>query len=73
MAVIPTRRPLTGRLIARLRCAYIRWVISCAERDMAQHQAEFEHAAKHLPKQIAADRKHIEELTKRLVAENCNT
>lgn len=73
MVLTPTRRPLTCRLVARLRCAYVRWLIRCSEQDLAQHQAEFEHASKHLPKQIAADRKHIEELTKRLVAENCNT
>jgi hypothetical protein len=73
MVLTPTRRPLTGRLIAKANCLYLRWVIRCAEHDMAQHKAEFEHASKHLPKQIAADRKHIEELTKRLVAENCNT
>jgi hypothetical protein len=72
MAVIPTRRSLRRRLIARLRCLYWRWLITHAEKDLRQHQAMFEHASKHLPAQIAIDRKHIAELTKRLIREGQN-
>lgn len=73
MAVIPTRRPLTGRLVAMARCAYLRWLIRCAEQDLAHHQAEFERASRHLPEQIKEDRKHIDALTRRLVREDRNT
>lgn len=73
MAVFPTRRPLLGRLVARLRCAYTRWLIRCAEHDMARHRAEFEHASRHLPRQIDLDRKHIDTLTRRLVREDRDT
>lgn len=73
MVLTPTRRPITGRIVSRLRCVYIRWVIRCAEEDLAQHVAELEHAVRHLPEQIKADRKHIDELTKRLVNEDRNT
>jgi hypothetical protein len=72
MAIVHTRRPLLGRLKARLHCAYIRWVIRCAEQDMARHKAEFEHASRHLPKQIELDRKHIASLTARLIKEDRN-
>lgn len=72
-SVIHTRRPLLGRLRARLSCAYTRWLIRCAEHDMARHVAEFEHASKHLPKQIALDRQHIAALTGRLIREDRNT
>lgn len=73
MAVLPTRRPLVGRAAARLRCIYTRWLIRCAENDLAQHKAEFEHASQHLPEQIKADRAHIDALTKRLIQEDRNT
>jgi hypothetical protein len=69
MVLTPTRRPLRMRLVARLRCAYLRWLISHAEKDLRQHQAMFEHASKHLPAQIAIDRKHIDALTRRLTKE----
>jgi hypothetical protein len=64
---------MVGRLIARLHCAYLRWLIRCAEKDLAQHKAEFEHASRHLPEQIKTDRKHVDALTKRLVHEDRNT
>ena len=73
MVLTPTRRPLTGRLISRLRCAYIRWVIRCAEQDLAQDQAEFERASRRLPEQIKHHRKHIDALTRQLVREDRNT
>lgn len=74
MAVItPTRRSLVSRLRARIECARIRWLIQHAERDLADPQREFEHASKHLPKQIALDRDHISRLTIELMQAVRNT
>lgn len=73
IVLTPTRRPILGRLVALARCAYLRWLIRCAEQDLAQHKAEFEHASRHLPEQIKADRKHIDDLTRELVREDRNT
>lgn len=63
MTVTYTRRPIAGRIKARLRCVYLRWLIDHAERDLKRHQMEFEDASRRLPKQIDLDRTHIQELT----------
>jgi len=62
----PTRRPVLGRFAARWRCVKLRWLIRHAEKDLAQHQREFEHASRHLPAQIAHDRAYIAALAKQL-------
>ncbi len=64
--LIPTRRPILGRLAARWRCAKLRWLIRHAESDLKQHQREFDHASRHLPQQIAHDRAYIATLVKQL-------
>jgi hypothetical protein len=66
MNITYTRRPLRMRFKARIMAAYYRWLIKHAERDLARHQAEFEHASKHLPAQIKVDREHIHTLTLQL-------
>jgi len=69
MAVIPTRRPLRMRLLARWRCVLLRWLIRHAEHDLRHHQFELQRALDHLPAQIDVDRAHIADLTKRLTRE----
>jgi hypothetical protein len=64
-----TRRPISGRIAARFRSIYLRWLIRHAEKDLAQHQAEFDAASRTLPAQIKADKEHIAALTRRLTKE----
>jgi hypothetical protein len=71
--IAPLRRSLRSKLAARLRCLRLRWLISHAERDLAHHQEEFERASKHLPRQIALDRDHINRLTIELMQALRNT
>lgn len=67
MAVVtPTRRPWRGRLLARVRAVYLRWLIKHAEKDLKRQRAEFEHASMHWPKQIKHSADYIHALTKQL-------
>lgn len=71
--IIPLRRSIKSKLVARLQCLRLRWLIRHAEHDLEHHQAEFEHASKHLPKQIQLDRDHINSLTIELIRAERNT
>jgi hypothetical protein len=64
--LIPTRRPILGRLLAHLRCPYLRWLIRHAEADKRHHEALYRDAMRRLPEQIALDQQHITALTKQL-------
>lgn len=64
--VLPTRRPLRVRLVARIRATYLRWRIWHAERDLADHQAELDNALTYWPRQIEVDRMAIDAMTREL-------
>jgi hypothetical protein len=70
IAIVHTRTPRRLRVASWARCVYLRWLISNAEKDRNQHRAMLAHAQQHLPKQIALDEKHIDDLTKKLVKES---
>lgn len=65
--VTPTRRPILGRIRARVHAWHLRLLIRSAERDLAEHQREFDHVSKHLPRQLAVDRNYIHSLTLDLI------
>jgi hypothetical protein len=62
----PTRRPLLGRIRARIRAAYLRWLIRHADKDLARQRAEFEHVSQHGPRQIKHTADYIAALGRKL-------
>jgi hypothetical protein len=62
----PTRRPRLGRLRARLRAAYLRYLIKHAEKDLDRQRAEFDHISQHAPRQMKHTQAYIDSLGKLL-------
>lgn len=66
ISIVQTRRPARARLGARMRCAWLRFLIRAAERDLNAHKTELADALSHLPAQIDLDQAHIDALALQL-------